>query len=386
MARLHEADMKRRLRTMWICLLVVACALAAGAYLFLSQDRFGALPEGDRLARIVQSPQYVDGEFRNPEPLPPLKGSGGFVGALLKYVLSSQKGLRPPQPLPAIKTNLLTLDRNKDVVIWLGHSSYFVQFAGRRMLIDPVFSAYASPFSFSNKAFEGTSLYTAADMPAIDYLLISHDHWDHLDYPTVASLRPKVANVVCGLGVGAYFEAWDYAREAIHEQDWNTALEHEDGFAIHVLPARHYSGRALIRNKTLWTAFALASPKGRIFFSGDSGYGRHFAEIGRKFGGFDLAVLDSGQYDENWRYTHMMPEDAAMAAVDLRADALLAGHVGRFAIAYHTWDDPFRRLAAASHDKPYRLLTPVIGQSVNLLGDVNGTQQVFPLWWEGLAD
>lgn len=181
------------------------------------------------------------------------------------------------------------------------------------------------------------------------------------------------------VGVGAHFEAWGYGKETVFEGDWYSVLEGKGGFAIHILPARHFSGRSLTRNKTLWAGFALVTPERRIFFSGDSGYGKHFAEIGARFGGFDLAMLDCGQYDENWRYVHMMPEDTAQAAEDLRARALLPGHVGKFAIAYHTWDDPFKRIVAASRGKQYRLLLPLIGEPVALPIASDGESL---RWWE----
>ena len=369
--------MKRWLRMVgWM--VAVLCGLIAGGY-WLLQDRFGDLPEGSRRAVLARSAQYADGAFRNPEPIPPVKSRGGFIGAQLRYVFSSREGVTPPGPVPTVKTDLRALDPAEDVVIWLGHSSFFVQFAGRRILIDPVFSAYASPFPLANRAFEGTNLYTPADMPDIDFLLITHDHWDHLDYDTVTALRSKIGKVVCPLGVGAYFAGWGYADADIREGDWFSVPESEDDFAIHVLPARHYSGRGMIRNKTFWAGFALTTPERRLFFSGDSGYGKHFAEIGKRFDGFDLVVLDCGQYDESWRYVHMTPEDAAKAAEDLRARALLPAHAGRFAIAYHAWDDPFRRIAAASRNRPYRLLTPRIGEPVGVSPEA---ERVFPRWWE----
>jgi Predicted Zn-dependent hydrolases of the beta-lactamase fold len=151
-------------------------------------------------------------------------------------------------------------------------------------------------------------------MPDIDDLLMSHDHEDHLDYATATALRSKMGQVVCPLGVGAHSEAWGYGKETVFEGDWYSALEGEEGFAIHILPARHFSGRSLTRNKTLWAGFALVTPERRIFFSGDSGYGKHFAEIGARFGGFDLAMLDCGQYDENCRYC---PYDAGIHGADL---------------------------------------------------------------------
>ena len=217
-------------------------------------------------------------------------------------------------------------------------------------------------------------------MPEIDYLLITHDHWDHLDYPSVKALQSKTRNVVCGLGLGAYFEHWGFAKEQIHEGDWFAALQLEKGFTIHVLPARHYSGRLLTRNKTLWAGYALETPNRRILFSGDSGYGPHIAEIGRRFDGFDLVVLDSGQYDERWPYIHMTPDEAAQAAQVLQAKAFLPGHIAKFTLAKHSWDDPFRRITAASERKNYRLLTPMIGEPIGFDND----KQRFSHWWEGI--
>ena len=158
-------------------------------------------------------------------------------------------------------------------------------------------------------------------------------------------------------------------------------MELEGGFTVHVLPARHYSGRLLRQNKTLWAGFALESSTQRLFFSGDSGYGSHFAEIGRRFGDFDLVALDCGQYDDRWAYIHMTPEEAAQAARDLGARALIPAHVGRFTIANHPWDEPFKRLKEARHDKSYRLLTPRIGEPVAS----NDAPSQFSHWWDAEA-
>ena len=216
------------------------------------------------------------------------------------------------------------------------------------------------------------------DMPSIDVLLVTHDHWDHLDYPSARALLPKVEQVVVGLGVGAFFDRWGYPADRIHEADWNDVLELVPGLRIHVLPARHYSGRMLTRNKTLWVAFALEAPQRRLFFSGDSGYGPHFREIGERFGGFDLVALDMGQYDKRWAHIHMFPEQAAQAVDDLRAKAVLPAHIGRFSIAAHDWDEPFKQLEKASRGKPYRLHMPRIDEAVPLAGQA----QPLDAWWE----
>lgn len=372
--------MKRRLKKMLIIVLLMFGVVALGVGFYLQQPKFGVMPSGERLEAIKDSPHYVNEQFENLLPTPVLVGDQGFVSALWNNLFNKRERLVPNGAIPSVKTDLLHLDKSKDIVVWLGHSSYFIQIEGKRILVDPVFSASAAPVSFANKAFQGANPYTAEDMPEIDYLLISHDHWDHLDYPTVFALKPKIKNLICGLGVGAYFAHWGFTEEQIQEADWQTALQLEDGLAVHVLPARHYSGRMLTKNKTLWVGFALTTSKQKIFISGDSGYGPHFKEIGDRFDGFDLVMLDHGQYDQRWPYIHMTPEEAVQAAGDLQAKALIPTHVGKFSIANHAWDDPFQRVAAASKDKGHRLLTPIIGEPVEL----GNEQQNFSYWWETL--
>lgn len=355
--------------------LVAALVLGTGAY--LQHPKFGALPEGERLEAMQHSPHFSDGIFRNLVPTPILTDDQSTLSVLVGSLLHRADNLQPGVPLPTLKTDLKALDAGRDSVVWLGHSSFFVLFAGRRFLIDPVFSPYAAPVSFSTRAFAGTTLYAAEEMPEIDALLITHDHWDHLDHATVTALESKVRRVLVPLGVGAHLEHWGYARDKIHEADWFDRLELEDGLAIHVIPARHFSGRLLNRNRMLWAGFVLESAKRRILFGGDSGYGPHYSEIARRFGDFDLVALDMGQYDARWPYIHMTPEEAAQAAMDLNARTLLPAHVGRFSIARHAWDEPFERIVAASHGKPYRLSTPRIGEPLFL----DDREQQFSHWW-----
>ena len=359
-------------------MLVLGTLLAAGGYAYLQHPKFGALPEGERLQAIERSPHYVNGEFQNLIDTPMRTKDTSFAANVSSMLFDRNPNLKPSVALPATHVDLKALPQDEDVVVWMGHSSYFVQLGGKRILIDPVFSTNAGPFPGTNVAFAGTSVYSAEDMPSIDVLLVTHDHWDHLDYPSAKALLPKVGQVVVGLGVGEFFDRWGYPADRIHEADWDAVLELVPGLRVHVLPARHYSGRMLTRNKTLWVAFALETPQRRLFFSGDSGYGLHFREIGQRFGGFDLVALDMGQYDERWAHIHMFPEQAAQAAEDLRAKALLPAHVGRFSIAAHDWDAPLKQIAQASQGRPYRLLTPNPGSLVALDQE---TQQ-FPLWWK----
>lgn len=359
---------------------LVAFCLAVTAYLILGQAKFGKLPAGERLARIQSSPHYANGEFTNTVPTQMLSNGESSLKIMWKGLWANPVRLKPAEALPTVKIDLKTLDRTKDTVIWLGHSAYFIQLGGKRLLVDPVFSNYGAPFFFLNTAFAGTNIYNPDDMPELDFLLISHDHWDHLDYQTASDLLPKVKKVISPLGVGAHFEHWGYAKEKIMEVDWNSSLTFAEKLTVHVVPARHFSGRLFSRNKTLWAGFVLETPERRIFLSGDSGYGPHFEDIARRFQNFDLVMLDGGQYDPRWPQIHMTPEEAVLTAETLKTKALLLGHVGRFAIASHPWDEPFIRATKASEGKPFRLLTPRIGEAVRL----DGTQQEFTRWWEGI--
>ncbi|MDR3151339.1 MAG: MBL fold metallo-hydrolase [Holosporaceae bacterium] len=362
---------------------VAAIVFSIGAVVFFGAvfpTRCGKLPDGKRLKRIMASPNYVNGEFRNQMPpiIQMISSKGDLLSFLWERLFGSKNSLRPPRALPVVRTDLRSLDRNRDLVVWLGHSSCFLQLGGKRILLDPVFSSYAAPFFFLNRAFEVEYQCTAKDMPEIDYLVISHDHWDHLDFHTLIALKPKLKAIICPLGVGAHLEYWGFAPEIIHEADWYEKLCPEPSFTVHVLPARHFSGRGLIRNKTLWAGFMLEIGNRRVFYSGDGGYGPHFAEIGKKFGEVDLAIMETGQYDQKWKYIHMTPEESAQGAEDLHAKAVLPVHSGKFCICNHAWNDPYRRIVAASRGRSFKLLTPVMGEVV----DIQDPPQSFHRWWE----
>lgn len=363
---------------MGACITVLG-AMATSAY--LRKPNFGALPSGESIEKIAASPNYVDGAFLNQIDTPMQTTDQSEWSMWLETIFGGEGHPRPPGAVPAIKTDLRSLDPNQDLVIWLGHSSYFVQLAGTRILIDPVFSSSASPIPFTKNAFEGSSIYTADEMPEIDLLLISHDHYDHLDYPSVSALRSKVKMVIAGLGVGAHLEAWDYDRRKVHEADWLDTVAAAPDLRVEITPARHFSGRAFTRDQSLWVGFALISAHRRLFFSGDSGYGPHFAEIGRRHGPFDWVTLDSVQYDPRWANIHMNPEQAAQAAEDLQARVLVPGHVGRFSLAPHDWDDPLQRIQIASKGRDYAVWTPMIGQPIHL----DGRRQMFTAWWESVG-
>lgn len=298
---------------------------------------------------------------------------------LKDFFFGKSKRNIPSGVIPSQKTDLKNLDREKDVLVWFGHSSYFMQLSGKTFLVDPVFSNHASPLSFTVNAFKGSNVYSAADMPEIDFLLISHDHWDHLDYDTMLQLRPKVKRIITGLGTGEHFERWNFNMKMIDELNWHESLDLGSGFKIHTVPARHFSGRGFKRNQAIWLAFVLDTPQKRIYVGGDSGYDTFFRQAGDAFGPFDLAILECGQYNKNWKYIHMMPEQTVQAALDLNAKVLFPVHWAKFPLALHDWDEPIIRAVAAAEKTGQPIVHPMIGEvlDLNVLDSKNK-------WWEGI--
>jgi L-ascorbate metabolism protein UlaG (beta-lactamase superfamily) len=358
--------------------LAISIFLIVGINLFVRQPRFGKLPDGERKSIIEKSPNYQNGAFKNLSFTPQLTGEGGFLKMMKDFM--NAKNRRPVDLIPSVKTDLLNLDRNKNVLVWFGHSSYFMQIDGKRFLVDPVFSGNASPFSFMIKSFKGTDIYTSDDIPEIDYLFITHDHWDHLDYKTITELKPKIKKIITGLGTGAHLERWGYNRNIISENDWFDELILEDGFKVNTTPARHFSGRSTKSNQSLWASFVLKTPSLQIFIGGDSGYDEHFSEIGEKFGGFDLVILENGQYNTSWKYIHLMPDEVLQAAKDLNAKRLFPVHNSKFALANHSWDTPLKAITEFNKSVNQPMITPMIGELVNL----NDTAQIFSDWWIGM--
>lgn len=346
-------------------------------YQFMQQAQFGKRPSGERLELINKSTNYKNNSFQNLSHTPDLTEGVSMFSVLKEFIFNNNKLKKPNQSIPTIKTDLLQLNPLENVVVWFGHSSYFIQIDGKKILVDPVLSGSVSPFSFTNKAFDGTNIYTTDDFPEIDYLFISHDHWDHLDYKTIMKLKPKIKTIICGLGTGAHFEHWGFSNNSIIEKDWNETIILEDGFIVNTVPARHFSGRSFIRNKALWMSFVLQTPSSKLFLGGDSGYDTHFIEIGKQFGPFDLAFLENGQYDKSWKYIHMMPNEVIQAAMDLKAKALFPVHSSKFVLANHDWKEPLSKISELAKSTNIKLVTPLIGEKTAI-----NTEKEFPKWWE----
>lgn len=343
------------------------------------QCTFGKTPTGKRLEQILQSPNYRDGKFQNLNHTPDLAEGVGYYKVTKDFFFDKDKRNQPTDIIPSVKTDLHNLPLKENILVWLGHSSYYLQIDGKRILVDPVLSGNASPVKFTTRSFKGSDVYTPDDFPGIDYLFISHDHYDHLDYETILKLKPKIRRIIMGLGVGEHFESWGYDNNLFIEKDWHEEFTLGDGFTVHTEPARHFSGRGFKRNQSLWMSYVLQTPSMKIYIGGDSGYDSHFKSIGEKHGEFDLAILECGQYHEYWKYIHMMPEEVIQATIDLNAKKLLPVHWSKFSLALHSWDDPILKVTAEGKRKQIPMLTPMIGQVVNL----QGNNQHHP-WWEGI--
>jgi L-ascorbate metabolism protein UlaG (beta-lactamase superfamily) len=337
---------------------------------------FGQNPSGHDLEKLATSPNYRNGTFHNATATQTLAKGDSFLKITWRF-LNKPKNTVPPSALPSLATNLKSIAKDSPTVIWFGHSSYLININGKNILVDPVFSGHASPFSFTGKSFEGTDVYSISDLPSIDVLLLTHDHYDHLDYSTVLKLKDRVKRVITSLGVGSHLRYWGYEAALITELDWWDKKEIEGGLEFAATPARHFSGRTFTRNKTFWSSFILRSANFTIYIGSDSGYDAHFKTIGEKFGTIDLAILENGQYNEAWPDIHMMPEQTVQATMDLNANWLMPVHWGKFSISLHPWDEPIKRVVAKAKELNVQVTTPMIGEPVVL-----GENYPNKSWWE----
>lgn len=360
-----------------ILFLIFIGMVALSTFLFLRHPQFGKAPSGERLERILKSPHYKNGRFDNLNSMPQLAEDTSMPEVMFRFLFGKFPNKIPQRPFNFEKTDLKSLDPNENAFIWMGHSSYFLQIDGKKILVDPVFSGNASPFSFTTKAFEGTDLYTTNDFPELDYLIITHDHWDHLDYETVLKLFPKTKKIITGLGTGEHLEYWGYNPKNMVELDWFESSDLGEGFKVTAEPARHFSGRGLKRDQAIWASFVFETPNQRVYIGGDSGYDNHFKKIGEKYGSFDLAILENGQYNKDWRYIHMMPGDHIKAMEDLNAKRMIPVHNSKFALATHPWKEPLEKIMELNTENK-RILTPKIGEKTDYLNDDENYEQ----WWK----
>jgi len=340
--------------------------------------QFGASATGARQERIESSPHFKDGQFKNLVDTPMYGENTSLWQSMVRFI----KGGKNREPDAIIETIEFMPDvsmPDKVSVTWFGHSTVLLQIAGKNILIDPVFSNHASPFALMGpKAFPYSNPYSIDNLPEIDAVLISHDHYDHLDYETIINLKKQAIPFYVPLGLGAHLEKWGIPTGNITEAEWWDEFRFDQQILLACVPMRHFSGRGIAdRNKTLWAGWVVKSEKHTIIHTGDSGYGAHFKQIGEKYGPFDLTMVECGQYNEGWPYIHMTPEETVQAHIDMDGRLLLPIHWGRFNLSLHSWTDPVERASAASNQKNVNLITPVPGQEVHL----NNPLAYFE-WWK----
>jgi L-ascorbate metabolism protein UlaG (beta-lactamase superfamily) len=330
----------------------------------------------DQLEPLHQSQDYTDGSFHHLDPAAEV-AEGVPKGKKLKDLFLKPKSVTPPHLVPFIKTDLTSLQSEQPLVIWFGHSSYLVHYKGANILVDPVFSGQSFPFPYTVKAFKGSDAFGVDDLPQIDLLIVTNNHYDHFDKKAISRLRQKTKQFCAPIGVGKFIESCGVEADRISELDcWGT-VRPSAGICLTATPVQHFSGQGFKRTGMLWSSFVLKLDNYSLYLGGDSGYGNHFRIIGDSFGPFDLAILECGQYHATWSSVHMLPEEMVQAGKDLKAKYVLPVHWAKFALADHPWDEPISRVVAAAQAAGVPLTTPLIGERVVL-------DKYYPYmeWWK----
>jgi len=376
--------MSAKARRWWlgsVLLLALLALLGIAAFVVLSLPPFGGKATGARLERMRGNPQFENGQFVNVER--PAPYSFAVVRTLIAGQFSGDEVREPPAPMPIVAVDpaaLAAAPKPGLRAFWIGHASVYVEVDGVRVLIDPVFSEYASPFPVGPKRFHPPPI-ALADLPRIDAVVISHDHYDHLDMATVRQLAARGTVFFVPLGVGAHLERWQVPMAQIRELEW-WQEGGVGGVRFVCTPTRHYSGRGLTDSRaTLWSSWSVVGPQHRFFYSGDTGYSKHFAEIGARLGPFDMSFIKVGAYGpgQPWLDIHMTPEDAVRAHSEVGGKRLFPVHWGTFNLAFHAWDEPIRRTVKAAAARAADLVTPRVGQMI----DAERPFSADP-WWESV--
>ncbi|WP_432982000.1 MBL fold metallo-hydrolase [Dactylosporangium sp. CA-233914] len=359
-----------------------AVAAAAGGVAWALRDlpaQLGGVPSGRRADRMRRSPQYDEERFVNSVPadiLPPHAMRDTFVELLM-----GKQRRRPLGEIPVSRPELGGwLEPDGLHVTWLGHSTALAEIEGVRVLFDPVWSERCSPTSFAGPKRLHPMPLPLEELPRIDAVVISHDHYDHLDLASIrALLRTQQAPFLVPLGVGAHLERWGVPEDRIIELDWDERAEIR-GITLTATAARHFSGRRFTRDGTLWASWAVKGARRSLFYTGDSGYFEEFKRIGEQHGPFDVSLIQVGAYNYAWPDIHMKPEDGASAHLDVRARVLIPLHWCTFSLALHAWSEPVERLLEEARARDIELVVPRPGDRVN----IDALPALEP-WWRSIA-
>lgn len=359
---------------------IVFITILAVFIFFRTAPQIGGEAKGARLERMKQAPNYQDGKFQNVVETKMEMTWKTLRKTLGHYLFADKSDKNPKETIQVVPFNkaAFAADTSDVVFAWFGHSTILLKMQDVTLLIDPVIvGERASMFSFMGpERFDYSHHITLEELPDIDAVLLSHDHYDHLDYPTIQALKGKVKRFYLPLGVGAHFEAWGIPEEQIIELNWWDELDFR-GLKLAFTPTRHFSGRGFgDRFKTLWGSWVIASGSRKLYFSGDSGYFPGFKEIGQKYGPFDLTFIECGAYNEGWSEIHMFPEQTAQAHLDLQGRLLMPIHWGKFDLSLHPWKESVNRLTQKAEEEGIELFTPEVGKMVTLQ-----QQSELDDWW-----
>lgn len=360
----------------WIIGVIVLLILLINVYI-LADPRFGGKPVKNQMVKLARQSVYEKGKFRNPGNIPVILPKS--YGKMLRLQFGDNPGRIPDAAIPSVKPEFKDDFGNEDLsLIWLGHSTVLIRIDTITILTDPVFSKRASPFSFVGpKSFEYSVPFTPENIPFPDIILISHDHFDHLDYRTIQNYYKGVKVFYVPLGVKSHLVRWGVPEENITELDWWSGKNYNDSLEFISTPAQHFTGRRGQNNSTLWCSWVIKGKKEILFFSGDSGYSNHFKEIGEKYGPFDIALMECGAYGTYWPYIHMVPEESVQAGLDVKAHTVIPIHWGKYNLAFHPWKEPVERFIQEASVQKLSYITPKPGEQV-----VIGSKQPTHTWWK----
>ena len=366
----------------FIVFITIVLLLVVVGYVFIqTSPEFGGEASETDIARYKKSKNYKEGIFINEQETIMDMSFDNMVDSF-KEMMEAGENIEPHPELVALQTDpnsLKKTDRKETKMLWFGHSAVLLQIDGKNILLDPMLGDVPAPHSLlGGERYAKELPLEISELPEIDAVIISHDHYDHLDYGSMVELKEKSKRFYAPLGVGNHLREWGIEESLIHELDWWDEMS-LGSITLAFTPSRHFSGRGLSdRAKTLWGSWVVKGKNETLYFSGDGGYGPHFKKIGAKYGPFELAFMECGQYNEKWANIHMFPEQSAQAGKDLGANVVMPIHWGAFTLAMHDWTDPVVRIHKKAEELGVKVITPQIGEIV-IVGDSTYSSQK---WWE----
>ena len=371
--------MKKIFKMIGITLSAIIGLIIISTILFIScSPQFGKSVTKEQRIEYSKLENFKDGKFINQHHSP----MNVNYWEVFKELTKKAPNRNPSKYILVEKIDSIEIENHsKDItyLTWFGHSTFLLEIDGKKILIDPMFGKVPAPHPLLGmKRYSKELPIEIEKLPFIDAVILSHDHYDHLDYESIQKLKNKVGKFYTPLGVGNHLKSWGVIEEKIIELNWWESVEF-DSISLVCTPARHFSGRGLFDRATiLWCSWVIRGKKDNVFFSGDSGYDTHFKEIGEKFGPFDITLMECGQYNEDWKLLHMMPEETVQASLDLKSKLTLPIHWGGFTVAFHDWTEPIERLLKKANELNLAVTTPKIGEPV-ILGNAT-----FPTekWWK----